>query len=307
MTDNVLVLGAASFIGINLIKKLISMDCQITAVCRPRSEKNRMLQEQFGTSIQYMELDACSIDSDLSVLEHTSGFDWIYIAAWNGSQRNLRNNTEANWNSAYGLLNCLKTILIYNKCKGVIFLGSQAEYGNLTGVVDENRSAMPCSEYGKAKLFFGKEAANICKEKNIPLFEFRLHSIFGNGMNDGVLKEVILTLLNGKECVMSTNCMQTGDYLYIDDCVDALTVPLNQEIDSGIYNISYGEDRNLRSYFESVRDIVNLKNTIKYSKGQDASSFNFIFSSDKIRRASGWKPVYTFEEGVRKMLLDWGY
>ncbi len=305
MTDNVLVLGAASFIGIHLIKKLISMDCQITAVCRPNSEKNKILYEQFGKAIQYIELDVCSVETDLSALEKSSHFDWIYIAAWNGSKRGLRNSTEVNMSSADGLLNCLEVILQNNDCRGVIFLGSQAEYGDLRGIVSEESVSRCYSAYGKAKLFFGTKASKICEENHIPLFWFRLHSIFGSGMNDGILKELVLKLLRNEECIMFTDCMQKGDYLYIDDCINALVIPMCQKIDAGIYNISAGEGRSLYSYFESIKDIVNPKGIIRYGTVHDGMSADFLFSSDKIRKTSGWNPMYTFEEGTHQMLLEW--
>ena len=219
MKETVLVFGGTSFIGMNLIRRLIASGYDVVTTYRPRSAKYEKLYAMFQNKIQYVEVDLCNMQTSIKNLETLDRCDYLYLASWEGT--NARDDEMVNERSANGLLQGLQYILDRFACKKVIQLGTQAEYGCPAGIVTEETACNPRSAYGKEKWRFYKMAEILCKQKNTNFIEYRIHSVFGK-FRGGVLDSVISQLKINKYCYMDTDCSQIFDYLYIHDCIDAL-------------------------------------------------------------------------------------
>lgn len=298
MRQTAVVFGGTSFIGINLIERLILSGYDVVAVCRPKSPKMKNLYSKFDSQIQYIEVDICSVDTYLHNMDKIEKCDYLYLASWEGTSQ--RDDATANKRSADGLIQCLQFILEKLQCKRVIQLGTQAEYGRPSRVVTENTICKPITEYGKEKLRFYDTASLICRNKDVPLIEYRIHSVYGRNRG-GLLDYVIAKLKTNETCYLNTNCSQMFDYIYIDDCIDALLLGM-QELPEGTYNISSGNQFTLKEYLEKIRIIVNPNCSIVYGTQKDDVSPDFFYDSSKIRHITGWRPKYSFENGIKAMI-----
>lgn len=299
MKETVLILGGTSFIGNNLIGKLVSLGHDVIAGVRPNSHKIACLYSKYRNSIEYMEIDICNTDSGTIDRGTLKKIDYIYLASWNGTNR--RNDAILNRQSADGLLSCLEYILDNSPCKKVVQLGTQMEYGNLQGVVTEETICNPVTAYGMEKLRFYKMAELICRQRKIPLIEYRIHSVFGK-FRGGILDYVISELVAQKYCCMNTDCSQIFDYIYIDDCINALILAITKNLQSNVYNISSGNRYTLKEYLEKIRFIVGPECLIEYGSSKDLSSADFFYDSAKFRNDTGWIPKFSFEDGIKEML-----
>lgn len=302
---NILIFGASSGIGRRLMEILYDEkngrnEYNIIAVCRPDSPNNSPIEALANKRGKVIYIDACSENPDCDILDEIPPQDYCYVMAWNGSQRHLRDNAHINEASRHGLLKCLGKLISNDKIKkAVIYTGTQAEYGNTSGsIVTEETICTPKSAYGKEKYMFGQQAYELCNKKKIKFYEFRLHSVFGNYVNQGgVLHDLIFSLKENKTCRFNTPCNQKTDYLYVDDCVRALLTPICNDFQGGIYNISSGTCYTLRQYIEIVRNIVNPLCNVTF--GSDVSDdFDFAYNSDKLRSMTGWEPEFSFEKGI---------
>lgn len=177
MKESILVLGGTSFIGINLIQRLVALGYEVIATYRPNSAKIEYLYSKFKNKIKYIELDICDMKSYIGNLDNIKKCDYLYLASWEGT--NKREDVSVNTRSANGLLQCLQYVLDKFECRKVIQLGTQAEYGCLSGVVTEETVCKPVTAYGKEKLRFYNMADLLCKQKNVNFIEYRIHSVFG--------------------------------------------------------------------------------------------------------------------------------
>lgn len=299
MKKTVLVLGGTSFIGSNLIGKLVLLGYNVIAGVRPNSPKITRLYSKYNNSIEYMDIDIlntdfCSIDK-----KKLKKIDYIYLASWNGT--NSRDDIVANRQSADGLLDCVEYIIEHSSCKKIIQLGTQMEYGCLQGTVTEKTICKPETAYGKEKLRFYELADLMCRNRNISLIEYRIHSVFGK-YRGGVLDNVISQLTTNKYCHMNTDCSQIFDYIYIDDCIDALILAVTRNLQGSIYNISSGNRYTLKEYLEKIKTILGTECHIEYGSFKDLSSADFFYDSTKFRNDTGWEPKFSFEDGIKEML-----
>ena len=295
--EKIVVFGGTSFIGTNLCNALSKQNCNVISINNPSTHK------KCEFSNYNIHIDICipyKYDEQLRKVAELSGghIDCIYIASWAGTGD--RNNEELNKASADGLLYCISSILQVAKCKKIIQLGSQAEYGRGYNIVTESTPCNPLTAYGRQKLRFSRLLDELCKGYDTSFIEFRIHSIYGRGRG-GVIEWLINQLINEDIVRFETNCNQLFDYVYIDDCVEALLLG-KRYLRQGVYNISSGKRLRLRQYFEIVKEEVNPKCNLAFGDIYDMTSPDFVFDSSKLRTETGWETNFSFRMGIMEMV-----
>ena len=67
MKETVLVFGGTSFIGMNLIRRLIASGYDVVTTYRPGSAKYEKLYAMFQNKIQYVEVDLCNMQTSIKI------------------------------------------------------------------------------------------------------------------------------------------------------------------------------------------------------------------------------------------------
>ncbi|MDW8847209.1 dTDP-glucose 4,6-dehydratase [Erwinia sp. MMLR14_017] len=119
---------------------------------------------------------------------------------------------------------------------------------------------------------------------------------------------VILNALDGKPLPVYGKGDQIRDWLYVEDHARALYTVVTKGIVGETYNIGgHNEKQNL----EVVQTICNLldeivpknesyRDQITYVADRPGHDRRYAIDADKISKELGWKPVETFESGIRK-------
>jgi dTDP-glucose 4,6-dehydratase len=119
---------------------------------------------------------------------------------------------------------------------------------------------------------------------------------------------VILNALEGKPLPVYGKGDQIRDWLYVEDHARALYTVVTKGIVGETYNIGgHNEKQNL----EVVQTICNLldelvpksesyREQITYVADRPGHDRRYAIDADKISKELGWKPVETFESGIRK-------
>jgi len=119
---------------------------------------------------------------------------------------------------------------------------------------------------------------------------------------------VILNALEGKSLPIYGKGDQIRDWLYVEDHARALyTVVTNGEVGE-TYNIG---GHNEKKNFDVVLTICDLldelvpkeksyREQITYVTDRPGHDRRYAIDAEKINHALGWKPVETFESGIRK-------
>lgn len=304
MKKSIIVVGASSHIGSVLTRKLLENEYEVFTVNRKDSSHTELLKRQYGNQIYYYEFDLGS--------DYQEGFppsDRIYesviVLAWSGTGKAERNNEKQNRKSAENLFSYLSGLLDRIRCEKVILAGTQAEYGNLEGCVTEEKDCQPSSSYGKCKLLFYHRMQTYCTEKEAVLIELRLHSVFGyTNTRQQMIQGVVKKLLYNEDIVLNSNCLQIWDFIYIDDVVEAFWMASNENLCSGIYNISSNKMYTLREYIEKAKEVLNSQSKVVYSKDLKIENPNFFLDSSKFRYSAKWGMKIGFEQGIRRMAED---
>lgn len=265
--SKVLITGITGFLGSNIAENLISNSIKVAGLKRKNSDLWRC--QEFKDKIDW--LDILDDGSFINQLEDHS-IDTIIHAAWIGVESNERNNWNEQSKNVTFLINLLEAAKKLN-IKKIIFLGSQAEYGNINGKISENYQTNALNAYGATKLACLEIFKSFCLINDINWIWLRLFSVFGEKENSNwLIPSLINSMLNKNEMDLTLG-EQKYAYLYVKDYAEIMRKIITEDINSGIYNISSDQVRTIRSLIEDIRNAVNPEfhlnfGALNYRSGQ---------------------------------------
>jgi nucleoside-diphosphate-sugar epimerase len=249
--NKVLITGITGFLGSHIAENLIANKIGVIGLKRAKSNIWRCIE--FADEVEWIDIqdDGCFIEG----LKDCS-FDTILHAAWIGVEANDRNNWTEQIKNINFFVDLLEVVKV-KEIKKIIFLGSQAEYGNVDSKVSENFQTNALNAYAATKLACLEILKTFSALNNVNWIWLRVFSVFGTKENSNwLIPSLIDSMLNKKEMDFTFG-EQKYAYLYVKDYAEIMRRIIVNDINSGIYNISSNEIRSIRSLIEDVKDIVN--------------------------------------------------
>ena len=246
----IVVTGATSFLGRNMVESLLNNGYKVYAFVR-KSSQNPLKLENSNLKYIYGTLDEIEI-----IYDYITHADIFIHFAWAGSGSVGRNTKDIQMSNINYSMQALK-LAIKLGCKKFIFPGSQAEYGKISNQITENTACNPISYYGKAKFEFSKKANLLCNDENIDFIHLRIFSVYGYGDREGTLVDSCIKSFNNGKIMKLGPCNQKWNYLYIDDFVNIVLKLIECNCPTGIYNIASSETRILRDFVKIIYEISN--------------------------------------------------
>lgn len=290
----VVMTGATSFLGLNVLKKLLEDGYRVYALVRKTSKNLCELPACENLHLIYGDLQ------NLKVIEkHLVSANYFIHFAWDGSGNIGRADAVVqSKNVDYAMI----ALEIANrlKCEKFIFPGSQAEYGQKYEEIKEYDSCSPISEYGKAKLSFSNKAHEFCKDKSMSFIHLRIFSVYGYGDREGTLVDLCVTRFMKSEDVQLGSCLQKWNFLYIKDFVEIIEQILMSDIKTGIYNIASSDTRVLKEFVNVIHKVSKSNSQIIFGETTEnpEGSPSLIPNINKILDVIDEYKFTSFEEGI---------
>lgn len=248
---NVLITGITGFLGSHIAENLVANNVQVIGLKRKNSDVWRC--EGFKDKIQWVTIDENGLFKDELI---NCSFDTVIHGAWIG----VESNTRDIWNEQSKNIPFLVTLLEVAKTVGVkkfIFLGSQAEYGNIDGKISEDYEAKALNAYGSIKLACLEVVETFCESNDINWIWLRLFSLFGEKENQNwLIPSLVASMLADKQMDFTPG-EQKYAYLYVKDYASIMNKIITMPVESGVYNISSNQTRTIKSLVEDIRNYIN--------------------------------------------------
>lgn len=247
----VLITGITGFLGSHIAQNFVAQNLEVIGLKRKDSDIWRC--EEFKDKIQWVDIDEKGFFED--ELKKYS-FDTVIHGAWIG----VESNTRDNWNEQSKNVLFLVSLLEAAKIAGVkkfIFLGSQAEYGNIDGKISEDHKTNALNAYGGTKLACLEIVKTFCESNDMNWIWLRLFSLFGEKENQNWLIPSLIESMLTTQQMDFTPGEQKYAYLYVKDYASIMNRIITKPVESGIYNISSNQTRTIKSLVEDIRDYIN--------------------------------------------------
>ncbi len=267
---NIVVIGAAGFIGTNLTIKLAeNKQDNITLVDRDRDYFVNINKFDF----ENVKIVESSLDEnmDFSILE---GQDIIYhlvsTVVPTTSNQHISKDIEANVVFSSKLFDaCIK----YN-IKKVVFVSSGGTvYGKeVSCPLTEEMATNPISSYGVQKITIEKLLYLYNYMYGLDYRIIRLANPYGpyqrpNGVL-GVVTTFTYKALKGDKITVYGDGSVIRDYIYIDDAIKAILNIANGNSRHYVFNLGCGYGTSIKQVIEAIESTLNIKMNIEYKEGR---------------------------------------
>lgn len=322
---NILVTGAAGFIGFHLIKNLLDRSCSIVGIDNmndyydPSLKKDRLklLDKQSSNgSFKFIKLDLADREA-MSALFSEYKFDVVIsLAAQAGVRYSIENPHAYMDSNMIGFLNVLEGCRQI-KVKHLLYASSSSVYGmNIKQPFStEDRVDFPISLYAATKKSNELMAHTYSHLYNIPTTGLRFFTVYGPyGRPDMAYFSFTKKILAGETIDVFNNGEMKRDFTYIDDIVEGISrliniIPTVQDSTLStaiapykVYNIGNNKPVTLRRFINAIEDACKRKakeNLLPMQPGDVPVTYADI---DELINDIDFKPSTTIEEGISRFV-----
>ncbi len=296
-----LVTGGAGFIGSHLVRRLIGKQADVIVLART----NAMPWRLDGCEGYYRLAVADVADENaVSRIFIDTRPDGVFHLAAYGVDSVQEDISQAVSVNVAGTVNVLKAMKACGCCR-IVTVGSGAEYGNHQGAVSEEAPLRPENVYAGTKAAATIIAHQYAAQHGIGIVTLRPFGVYGEAEpRHKIFCHSILSMLRG-ETLDLTPCMQSRDYCYVGDVVDALIAAFEDDtLTKAVFNIGTGKACPLRDYIEQMRTMIEPSGEIRY--GALPYRTNELWSPlpDVCLAAQQlkWRSSHSLEEGLIKTI-----
>ena len=217
---NILVTGAAGFLGSHLCEKLQNLKYKVIGIDNLIGGN----LDNLPKNIEFYKLDCCDFQKMNKIMKN---IDVVYHCAATAHEGlsvfSPVENTKNNYLATVSVL----TSAINNKAKRIIYCSSMARYGNQTTPFTEEMHPKPVDPYGISKVAGEEVLKNLCNLNNIEWVIAVPHNIIGPKQKyddpyRNVVSIMINRLLQNKRPIIYGDGNQKRCFSYIDDCIYCL-------------------------------------------------------------------------------------
>lgn len=288
---NVIVAGAAGFIGKKLVTELVNRGYAVTSlITKPDEELERVSNCVYVRDKSIEEL------ADELIEKYACFFD----LAWAGTSGPAR----ADYNTQ---LNNVKMTCDYVKlseklgCQRFIYASSINEMETYEYLQSNGIEPSGGYIYGTGKLAAHLMAETIAYQCGVEFIPVIITNIYGVGEKSArLIYTSIVKLLKGEHCSF-TEGHQTYDFIYITDAINSMVEVAEKGCGFTRYYIGSGKPKPLREYLLKMRDIVapNTELGLGDIPFKGISVDYSQFEMNQIEKDTGYKNQVSFEDGIK--------
>lgn len=305
MGKKILVTGGAGFIGSNFIKymlkkhrsyKIINLDLLTYA-----GNLKNLKEVNDNRNYQFIKGDIC--DGHLLDKLVRDKVDYIInFAAESHVDRSIKNPPIFTRTNIMGTQVLLDIARKYN-IERFIQISTDEVYGSIgkRGTFTEKSLLNPSSPYSASKACADLLVKSYHKTFNLPINITRCSNNYGpKQYPEKLIPLVISNALEDKALPVYGDGLQVRDWLYVEDHCQAIDLVLHKGRTGEIYNIGTNNERTNLEIIEFIlREMDKPLRLIKNVQDRPGHDRRYAINSEKIKKETGWRPLYFFEDGLR--------
>lgn len=303
---NVLVTGAAGFIGSNLSHKLVDLGANVIGIDNLYNGRIDNLEEiSENKSFKFIKGDIRDLNllldvfKDIDIVYHKAAFTSV-------SQSVLMPETCNNVN-INGTLNILNAARIRDIDK-IIYASSSAVYGDTpTLPKTEDMTKLPISPYGVSKLACEGYMQAYHHVYGLKTISLRYFNVYGPRQIDspysGVIAIWLGRILEDGELTIFGDGEQSRDFTYIKDIIKANILAAEHDISGEIINLGAGAPISITNLAKLMLKLTNKeKLKIIYTDPRPGDIVHSFADISKAKEMLNFKPQFNQEEGLKDYL-----
>jgi UDP-glucose 4-epimerase len=296
----ILVTGGAGFVGSALVRRLVEAGARVTVLDDLFTGK----QEVLPTSVQFVEGSVTDLElvralvADASLVFHLAARNII------ASTKNPRDDFATNIGGTLNVLLAARE----SKPDRVVYTSSASVYGNPRSIpINEDDHLVPLSPYAVSKLGGENYCLAFYESYGLPVAAVRYSNIFGVGQRPdnpycGVVSKFFASVYAGEPLAVHGDGLQTRDFTYIDDAVDAtILAAVHPRAEGEVFNVGTGIETSVTALATQIGRSAGRDIDLLRIDRRDVDNIRRrVVNIEKIRRMLRWSPQVTLADGLDK-------
>ena len=324
---NILVTGAAGFIGFHLSKRLLAENYHVIGVdnlndyydVRLKSERLKLLES--NEKFTFYKVDLADAEGLNGIFASHSIPIVINLAAQAGVRYSLTHPHSYVHSNLVGFVNILEACRHY-QVEHLLYASSSSVYGANTKTPFSTQDSVdhPVSIYAATKKANELMAHTYSHLFNTPTTGLRFFTVYGPwGRPDMAYYSFTKDIIEGNPIKVYNNGDMRRDFTYIDDIVEGIIKLLdqppepdpNRDLDPStshapykIYNIGNNSPVRLMDFIQTLENLIGKKAKIEFLPMQPGDVKETYADITDLQKAAGFSPATPLEIGLGQF-VDW--
>ncbi len=301
----VVVTGGSGFIGTHFLKELVNRGARVRT-----STNNAQLQFESDELIVYNGLNLLSLDDCLKLTEDADYV--IHCAGEVAHPSSVPTDVQISLKQLNLIGNVLESCA-KNGVKRFLDLNSSTGYPDIRRPLTEDEYWVdePYKSYygyGWMRRYREKLMEHVSKFSGLEIALARCTAIFGPHDNFDpktchVVPALIKRVLDDENPFTAWGSPDVvRDFLYVKDVVDGALLILEKGESMRPYNLGYGGGITIGEILDTILKVTDKTPEIVWDNTKPTTIPYRAVSTDRIQNELGFKPKYTFEEGIRETI-----
>ena len=303
----VLVTGGAGFIGSHLVDRLMLNGYEVVVLDDLSTGTLQNLRQHQGKpNFHFVKgdiRDTKTVEDAMADIEAV-----FHQAAITSVPFSLENPAVTREVNITGTLNLLKAGLAKG-IKRFVYASTSAVYGEVARVpITENVKPNPLSPYAKSKLAAETHCREFWRTQGLETVCLRYFNVYGPrqalGPYAGVIIQFLECLRNNRPPTIYGDGLQTRDFVYISDVIDATMIALDcKEAVGEVFNIGTSKATTINQLCEMLLRITGkLSIRPTHTDPRPGDIRHSQADITKAERILNYRPAVSLDQGLRKLV-----
>ena len=313
MKNNILVTGAAGFIGANFAEHFVNKhpDYNIIVLDKLTYAGNLDNLKKVMDKITFVQGDICDFEFVTEIFKKYDINGVIHFAAESHVDNSIKTPfvfTQTNVLGTHTLLEVAKQIWGEGSSNKFVHISTDEVYGTLgeEGYFTEKSPIQPNSPYSASKASSDLIALAYHETYKMNVTVTNCSNNYGPYQhNEKLIPHMIKLALKDEKLPVYGTGRNIRDWLYVEDHCEAIDLVFHNGKAGERYNIGgHNEKRNIEIVKLILKRLDKPESLIEFVEDRKGHDYRYAIDPTKIKNELGWYPKTKFEDGIVKT-IDW--
>ncbi len=308
--DQILITGAAGFIGSHLTDRLLTAGAAVVGVDNlcdfydPAIKKQNLASAETHSHFQWVEADIRDKKAIEQLFEQYQPTKVFHLAAMAGVRPSMADPTLYAQVNVEATGNLLEAATKQSRpVEHFVFASSSSVYGqaNQRPFREDMPIDRPFSPYAATKVAGEMLCRAYYLARDLPITCLRLFTVYGPRQRpDLAISKFLRKIATGQTIEMFGDGSSSRDYTYIDDIVDGLMAAMERPDGFSIYNLGGDRAVLLSNLIQIIENVTGQKARIDPKPMQAGDVSHTWADLTLAEKELGYAPKVTLEEGIAR-------
>ena len=313
MSKNILITGAAGFIGANFAEYFVNKHPEYNVVVADKLTYagNMDNLKKVEDKITFIKADICDFEKMKEIFNKYEIDGVIHFAAESHVDNSIKTPfifTQTNVIGTHTLLETAKQIWGEGSKNKFVHISTDEVYGTLgeEGYFTEKSPIQPNSPYSSSKAGSDLIALAYHETFKMNVTVTNCSNNYGPYQhNEKLIPHMIKLALEDKKLPVYGEGLNIRDWLYVEDHCEAIDLVFHNGKAGERYNIGgHNEKRNIEIVKLILKHLGKSEDLITFVEDRKGHDYRYAIDPTKIKNELGWEPKTKFEDGIIKT-IDW--